>query len=106
MRRLLWHKFQFLRIGSQGVIKLKTPRLLGSESDVAKGVEPIRTVILPITYRRKRKVKLFKSLFFALLLLFFVICVRLVFMRFFDEGEVYSATISTFFVEQGIALPK
>lgn len=88
------------------MMKLKTPKLLETESDVTKGSEPVKTVILPITHRRKRTVKLFKSLFFALLLVFFFVCVRFVWTRLFDSGDTYSAALSTFFMEQGIALPK
>lgn len=65
-----------------------------------------QTVSLPANHRRARRTSLIKRLFFAFLLVFFAVCVRLFLAHIFADGTEYAEAVSAFLFESGLGLPK
>lgn len=85
-------------------MELETPRLSEGHYKISKKTEG-ETVILPVTHRRGRR-SVFKSLFFAFLLVFFALCVWLVITRLIGDGDACAAAVSALFAEHGMGVPK
>ena len=65
-----------------------------------------KTAIFPVIHHRRCLGWYIKRLFFLFLLVFFIVCIRVLFLLLQSEKEVLSAAVATFFIEQGLGVPK
>lgn len=68
--------------------------------------ESEKRVILPVTHRRRGLAWYIKRLFFLFLMIFLVVCIRVLWLYAQSESEALLASVATFFVEQSIGMPK
>lgn len=65
-----------------------------------------KRVILPVTHGRWGLAWYIKRLFFLFLMIFLVVCIRVLWLYAQSESEALLASVVTFFVEQSIGMPK
>ena len=80
-------------------MKMKGKLFLGA-------AESEKRVILPVTHERWGLAWYIKRLFFLFLMIFLVVCIRVLWLYAQNESETLLASVATFFVEQSIGMPK